>query len=171
MRLCPADCFEQLRERLGETTGGVGEHRAGQADGPVADGDEVDGFLVHGRGRRLGEVPAEDRDLRSVVGAGVAVLDDLVEEGADIGLGLRGDVLIEVAGGGLAGEDDQLAAGVVDAVEGIGADALDVAVLVLDVGGLTEVEDAALEEFLHGLVGDEFGLLGFLVVLMVVGGN
>jgi len=40
----------ELRERLGETTGGVGEHRAGQADGPVADGDEVDGFLVHVRG-------------------------------------------------------------------------------------------------------------------------
>ena len=119
-----------LREDGLQADGRVDGHRSLEGDRPTSEGEVVGVWVVCvGHGGRLGEVPAEDGDLGAGVRAGVAILDDLVIAGADFGLGLGRDILIEVAGGRLACEDDDLASGVVDAVEGIRADAADVACL------------------------------------------
>ena len=106
----------------------------------------------------LGEFPDEDGDLGGLKRTSVPILDDLIVTGADIGLGLGGDILIEVTRGRGVSEYDQLPGAVVDAVEAIRCRAADVAVGVLEFGGLAEVFDAAGEELDHRLVGDEGGL-------------
>ena len=106
----------------------------------------------------LGEFPDKDGDLRVRVRTSVPIFDDLIVARADIGLGLGGDILIEVTRGRGVSEDDQLPGAVVDAVEAIGRGAANVAVGVIEFGVVAEVFDAAGEELDHRLVGDEGGL-------------
>ena len=105
----------------------------------------------------LGEFPDEDGDLRVRVRTSVPILDDLIVTRTGIGLGLGGHGLIEVTRGRGVSEDDQLPGGAVDAVEAIRRRAFDVAVGVLEFGGLAESRDAFLEELDHHLVRDEGG--------------
>ena len=93
--------------------------------------------------------------------AGVAILDDVIVNLDGFGLGLGGDVLVEVAGRRRVSQNNELAGAVVDSVKAIGRGSFDVSGSVFQLGVLAEVFRFAGEKADHSLVGNEDGLLGF----------